>query len=480
MSILQPGFVKWDGTKYVLEDSLGPAGAPGVAGIAGPAGTQGTAGPAGWDLVSEVFTPILILDAPRVQTVGNTGARVIIARAPSGHVEGTPKRVIIPAGFSTDLVIASDWNCSNVGAYNPANTTIIDFLEVGGKAESILTSLPALDVTAATIVSAFVYSTAPDQLAVNYSKGVIVTGLTGKSLSNWTGTPKTISSVIQSSNGNSQILYQLSGAIQPTDAFRFNDDGTATKSLNGPNMTGGAVSVTNNTGIFADTVFWWRLDQATVISTKVTQIADLSGNSNICSQGTGSNQPAYVVSNAAINNQPSMTLDGVNDSLLCASVLVGGSPPSAYTGYTFVAVVKIAIGAVDHMLLDTTNGAGTEFTSPNLQRSTSTGGFDVEFWTDGTVGHTPFLLSNDGTWNVWVGIHTGTDNKLYKNGTLVSTKTFVTVPGAIVQASIGRGIQTGFGPMNGEGAEYMVIGHALNAPELAALGVNMARYGLGW
>jgi hypothetical protein len=49
-SILQPGYVRWDGFKYVLDPSVeivGPAGAQGQPGSAGAAGSQGPQGPQG-------------------------------------------------------------------------------------------------------------------------------------------------------------------------------------------------------------------------------------------------------------------------------------------------------------------------------------------------------------------------------------------------------------------------------------------------
>lgn len=49
-SILKPGYVRWDGFKYVLDPAIeivGPAGPPGTMGPPGPPGANGATGPAG-------------------------------------------------------------------------------------------------------------------------------------------------------------------------------------------------------------------------------------------------------------------------------------------------------------------------------------------------------------------------------------------------------------------------------------------------
>ncbi len=45
--ILTPGYLRWDGTKYVLDHDVEIVGPPGSAGPTGPAGPVGPPGPSG-------------------------------------------------------------------------------------------------------------------------------------------------------------------------------------------------------------------------------------------------------------------------------------------------------------------------------------------------------------------------------------------------------------------------------------------------
>lgn len=66
---------------------------------------------------------------------------------------------------------------------------------------------------------------------------------------------------------------------------------------------------------------WWRADAGNItIATGVSQWSDTSGNSRHLTQATGGAQPAYTASLAAMNNQPAVTFDGVNDQLTGAAI----------------------------------------------------------------------------------------------------------------------------------------------------------------
>lgn len=63
-NILPPGYVRWDGVKYVFDSDIeivGPAGPPGEPGAPGPMGPEGpSTGPAGGDLDGDFPNPIVI------------------------------------------------------------------------------------------------------------------------------------------------------------------------------------------------------------------------------------------------------------------------------------------------------------------------------------------------------------------------------------------------------------------------------------
>ena len=59
-SILQPGYLYWDGAKYVLNNAQGPAGAPGADGAVGPTGPPGAGVTPGGDLSGTATSQIVV------------------------------------------------------------------------------------------------------------------------------------------------------------------------------------------------------------------------------------------------------------------------------------------------------------------------------------------------------------------------------------------------------------------------------------
>ena len=94
--ILTPGYLRWDGTKYVLDNDVeivGPAGTQGPAGPAGPIGPPGPSGTASGDLLGDYPGPISVVGLTGISGIVNFGATIAnptISQAATGSTLGQP------------------------------------------------------------------------------------------------------------------------------------------------------------------------------------------------------------------------------------------------------------------------------------------------------------------------------------------------------------------------------------------------------
>lgn len=92
--ILTPGYLRWDGTKYVLDSDIeivGPAGSAGPTGPVGPAGPPGPFGTASGDLLGTYPGPISVVGLTGINGVVNFGAAInspTISQAVTGATSG--------------------------------------------------------------------------------------------------------------------------------------------------------------------------------------------------------------------------------------------------------------------------------------------------------------------------------------------------------------------------------------------------------
>ncbi len=92
--ILTPGYLRWDGTKYVLDNDIeivGPAGTQGPTGPAGPAGPPGPFGVASGDLLGTYPGPMSVVGLTGISGVVNFGSSILnptITQVTTGSTTG--------------------------------------------------------------------------------------------------------------------------------------------------------------------------------------------------------------------------------------------------------------------------------------------------------------------------------------------------------------------------------------------------------
>ena len=154
--ILTPGYLRWDGTKYVLDSDVeivGPAGTQGPAGPAGPAGPPGPFGTASGDLLGTYPGPIAVVGLTGISGIVNFGATIgnpTISQAATGSTLGQPLTirgqtgatvggaVVLQSGTATTAGIIQFIVGSIQAGFFDANST----LRIGPSASSTIPSGP--------------------------------------------------------------------------------------------------------------------------------------------------------------------------------------------------------------------------------------------------------------------------------------------------------------------------------------------------
>jgi len=162
--ILTPGYLRWDGTKYVLDhdvEIVGPAGSQGPAGPTGPAGPPGPFGTASGDLLGTYPGPISVVGLtgifgtvsfgsaitnPTITQTGtaSTTGQAMTLKAQNAAVFGG--NVVLQSGTGTTAGVVQFLTGNTLAAFIDANTTF----RIGPSAASTVTGPNGISPLAGT------------------------------------------------------------------------------------------------------------------------------------------------------------------------------------------------------------------------------------------------------------------------------------------------------------------------------------------
>lgn len=173
MSILPIGYVKWDGTKYVIDSTVNLAGPAGPPGPQGPAGIA--VGPASGDLGGNYPNPLVVkLQGRNVSSTAPTNGQLLTWVA--GNNDWEP--VSAPSGFTAGGDLSGTSTNQNVINIHGASVPIAGSLTTGNVLQ--VTGASALSYSAINLAggSNFVTGTLPSGNQASQTMGGDVTGTT--------------------------------------------------------------------------------------------------------------------------------------------------------------------------------------------------------------------------------------------------------------------------------------------------------------
>lgn len=309
---------------------------------------------------SEAYTPVLTLDRNAYQTATATLGKVFVSLASSGHLPGTTKYIIIPAGTvsdSIDLIAGSDLNTAGWDPFVPTNDYVI--IVTALSATQFISSgkdLGLKDVAAPVISSVTVnFGANPDGLVVALDSEAFLPDFSAVSLAptggGWVGPARTLVGFESVSDDAMTWTATLSGPIDPADQFQLVlGAGRTWQDLNGNLVAAGSHNVVV-TGAFtpgdlANINMWLKAD---VGNGGVTVNGDPVG-SWTSSVGTiaaftsaGGARPLYRPT--GIGGKPGLELNGSTQYL--ASTSTAGDLVGVGTAFYLAVICDIAAITTD-------------------------------------------------------------------------------------------------------------------------------------
>lgn len=194
-------------------------------------------------------------------------------------------------------------------------------------------------------------------------------------------------------------------------------------------------------------ILWLRADQGIAVATGVSSWADLSGNGNNVTQGTGANQPTLVAASAALGGMPALSFNGTSNRLINAAFATGANQP-----FTLMLVTANDAAAGTLFWVDF-GGAGGE--SALLFNSTGWAGFSGSFITSTNTSTAA---------KAFAYVANGASSALYINSSTVPVKAANAGTNPLLSITIGCA-SGGLDFESGLLAEVVLFSRALNAPQ---------------
>jgi hypothetical protein len=417
--------------------------------------------------LSESYSQIVEFDRNAIQTAtANSDGRVVWGLAPTGHVSGVSKTLVIPASTVVDpedLILSPDLNVANAAAFDPAKRSHVFVSCFGTHFSGLLEVVEARDATAPALVSATVREGDKDALELLFAEPVILLDAGLVTMSYSAGTVRTITGY-QSGNGTTLVTLDMSGDWNGTETATVTIAANAFQDLNGNLSAADTESISNQADgvVFADTIAYFRSDSLVESAGVVTTMTDRSGNGNDVTQAIAGQKPALLA--AQINGHPAVDFDGTDDFLANYDIKIAGAEPTDLNNYTVLVVFKLDATTAESLfsafpdspadlqqglliLIESAflKGLGPSFATQSLVAFSSTGWNELRFectqaqrrmWVNG-------VLQTDAgaTWNV------AADTPALKG------------------IMLGKEAVGTYGQLNGKLAECRYIGRTLTAPE---------------
>jgi hypothetical protein len=431
--------------------------------------------------IAEPYASVVVFERDAIQTaVANSDGRIVWALAPSGHVSGVSKTLVIPANTvdaPEKIILAPDLNIANAAAFDPAQRCHVFASCYGTHFSGSLEVVPARDAAAPTLVSATVRESNKDGLELTFAEPVVLANLASVTLTFSSGTPRTITA-LESGNGTTTIVLDMSGDWVGTEVAEVVLAAGAFRDLNGVASGADTEAILNQADgvVFSNTIGYWRSDSVVESGGVVSAMTDRSGEGNHVNNLVAIQQPGLLASR--INGHPSVNFDGTDDFLANYDIKIGGAEPTDLNSYTILAVVKFDTTTAESLFSAFPDSPATIFEGILILLEVA----NMKVFAPGAASQALKAFSSTG-WNEFRFEITQAQRRMWINGVLQTDDggnwNSVADTPPLKGIRIGLEAVGTYGQMNGELAELRYIGRTLTSPEATSWdGYVASRYGL--